>query len=127
MSSKLDPPKFFDDPSTYPEYKKQLLRWSRITKVPKNQQAEHVLYQLAGHQIQEKIDTALGNAVQQDDGLTKLVEYLDTIYAEDEMAGAWAKYKQFTRLMRGSDQPVSQFIAEFDKAHTKAKKSGCEF
>ena len=74
MSSRLNPPKFFDEPSEYPEYKKQLLRWSRITKVPKNQQAETVLYQLAGHQIQEKIDTALGNAVENDDGLTKLVD-----------------------------------------------------
>ena len=72
------------------EYKKQLLRWSRITKVPKNKQAEHVLYRLSGHptQIQEKIDTALGDEVKQEDGLTKVIEYLDTIYAEDEMAGA---------------------------------------
>ena len=95
MSSKFEPPKFMDDASGYPEYKKLLLRWSRITKTPKEQQAEVVLYHLQGHPsgVQEKIDTALGPAVvNQDDGLAKLIEYLDAIYAEDPMSEAWSKY-----------------------------------
>ena len=100
MPSKLEPPEFFDDPAMYAKYRKQLLRWSGITKIPKNQQAENVLYRLAGHpsQIQEKIDASLGDDVKGDDGLNKVIAYLDTIYAEDEMAGAWTKYKQFTSL-----------------------------
>ena len=130
MSSKLQPPKFVDDLAGYPEYKKKLQRWSRITKTPRNQQAEVVLYHLEGHSsgIQEKIDTALGEAVVgKDDGLDKLIEFLDTIYKEDEMTEAWTKYKQFTWLKRSPEQPVTEYIAEFDKAHSKAKESGCEF
>ena len=130
MSSKYVPPKFMDDMSGYPEYKKSLLRWSRISKVPENKQAEVVLYHLEGHPsgIQEKIDTALGAEVEDKvDGLTKLIAFLDTIYAEDVMAEAWRKYKQFRHVKKNHDQPINEFIAEFDKAHAKAKESGCEF
>ena len=129
MSSKYEPPPFINEASGYAEYKMLLQRWSRITKIAKNQQAEVVLYHMQGHPsgIQEKIDTALGDAViDKDDGLTKLVEYLDGIYGEDEMTDAWTKYKEFIRLKKEAAQPVSEFIAEFDKAHKKAKESGCE-
>ena len=89
-----------------------------------------VLYHLEGHPsgIQDKIDTALGDKiVDADDGLTQLIAFLDGIYAEDEMTEAWTKYKQFIRLKKQLGQPVTEFIAEFDKAHTRAKESGCEF
>ena len=129
MTSKVEPPKFMDDASGYPEYKKKLLRWSRITKVPKVQQAEVILYHLDGHPsgIQDKVDTYLGDDVQEEDGLDKLIAYLDSIYSEDPMSEAWAKYKRFTQLTRHPNQSVTEFIAEFDKGHAKAKESGCEF
>ena len=130
MSSKVLPPKFIDDASGYPEYKKKLLRWSRITKVEVEKQAEVVLHYLEGHPsgIQEKIDTALGEEIEdQVDGMKKLIEYMDSIYAEDEMTTAWTKYKEFVRLKKNVDQPVVEFIAEFDKKHKKAKETGCEF
>ena len=130
MSSKYDPPQFMDDNSGYPEYRKKLMRWSRITKVKPEKMAEVVLYHLEGHPsgIQTKIDTALGDAVEDKvDGLEKLIAFLDTIYKEDEMTEAWNKYKAFIRLIKQELQPVTEFIAEFDRAHKKAKESGCEF
>ena len=129
-SSKIEPPKFMDDASGYTEYKKKLLRWTRITKTDPKLQAETVVYYLEGHPsgIQDKIDTALGTDIEnKEDGMTKLVTFLDGIYAEDEMTEAWSKYKQFIRLKKQIDQPITEFIADFDKAHTRAKESGCEF
>ena len=130
MSSKVLPPKFIDDASGYPEYKKKLLRWTRITKIEPQKQAETVLHYLEGHSsgIQEKIDTALGDEVEdKPDGMTKMIAYMDTIYAEDEMTTAWTKYKEFIRLKKDVNQSVIEFIAEFDKKHKKAKETGCEF
>ena len=49
MSSKLLPPKFFDDAGGYQAYKKKLERWTRICKLDPTLQAEHVLYHLEGH------------------------------------------------------------------------------
>ena len=62
MPKKYDPPKFIEDASEYPDYKRKLLRWSRITTVDKKLQADVVLYHLEGHssRIQEKIETSLG-------------------------------------------------------------------
>ena len=125
-----DPPKFIEDASGYSEYRRKLERWARITKVEKKQQAEVVLYHLEGHpsQIQEKIDTALGDKiVDKEDGLQQLITYLDSIYGEDDMVDAWSKYKKFVKLKKSESQPINEFIAEFERSYLKAKESGCEF
>ena len=125
-----NPPEFINDASEYPEYKRRLKRWSRITKVVKAQQAEVVVYHLEKHPsgIQDKIDTALGDKIiDKEDGLDKLLTYLDTIYAEDDMMEAWKKYKEFVRLKKEKDQPINEFIAVFDGKYMKAKESGSDF
>ena len=101
MLCKYNPPKFIDSGAGYAEYKRKLERWSRITKHEKKKQAEVVLYHLevvpSGNQ--EKIDSALRDEIiDKDDGLSKLIKYLDGIYAADQMTEAWHKYKQFIRL-----------------------------
>ena len=88
------------------------------------------MYNLEDHPsgIQEKIDTAIGDELEEAaDGIDKLITFLDTIYAEDEMSEAWQKYKEFIRLKKNPDQPVNEFIAEFDKKHKRAQETGCEF
>jgi hypothetical protein len=129
-ASKLEPPRFIDDASGYPEYKRKLQRWSRITKIAAEKQAEYVVYHLEDHPsgIQEKIDTAIGaDIAEKADGMDKLIKFLDEIYAEDEMSEAWNKYKDFIRLKREHNQPVNEFVAEFDKKHKRARESGCQF
>ena len=130
MSNRLNPPEFCADASGYAEYKKRLLRWSRITTISKRQQAEVVLYHLEDHPsgIQEKIDTALSDKIQdKENGLSELIKYLDAIYEEDDMTTAWTSYKRFVRLAKRNSQPVSEFIAEFDKEYKKARECGCVF
>ena len=103
MSSKVHPPTFISDASQYIKYKRSHLRWSRITKVEKKNQAEYAVYHLQDHPsgIHQKIDTALGDdIVEKDDGLTKLIAYLNGIYKDDEMALMWSKYQMFTRLKK---------------------------
>ena len=95
-SSKFVPPKFIDDSSQYAEYKRRLERWSRLTKTDPKQQAEVVLYhlELENHPsgIHEKIDTAIGDEIiEKEDGMKKLIDYLDSIYQEDEMTDMWLK------------------------------------
>ena len=127
---KYEPPEFFSDPSGYAEYKKKLERWSRITAVQKDKQAEVVVYHLEGHPsgIQEKIDTAIGSEIQDKaTGLATLIKYLDGIYAEDDMTTAWTSYKRFVRLVKTEEQQVTEFIAEFEKEYKKAKECGCVF
>jgi hypothetical protein len=88
------------------------------------------LYHLQDHPsgIHQKIDTALGDEiVEQDDGLTKVIAFLDTIYKADDLALMWSKYKRFTRLKKVDDQqPITEFVAEFEAAYKEAKDNGCE-
>ena len=122
-TSKAEPPRFMEDASGYPAYKRKLGQWSRVTKVAKAKQAEYIVYHLEDHPsgIQEKVDAAIGpEIIDQEDGMTKLIAFLDTIYAEDEMSEAWNKYKDFIRLKRDPDQRVNEFVAEFDKKHKRA-------
>lgn len=128
-SSKFDPPKFIDDAAEYQDYKKKLLRWTRITKDDAKKQAEVVLHHLEGHAsgIVEKVETALGDEiVNKDDSMEKLIAYLDTIYEEEEMTNMWTKYKKFVRLKKSADQTISEFVAEFETAYKEAKDNGCE-
>ena len=63
MSTILEPPSFVSEKKSFGEYKKDLLRWSRLTSLDKKVQAEMVVYRLEGHpsRIKEKITTQLSD------------------------------------------------------------------
>ena len=82
FSKSNEPPTFISERKSYAEYKTDLKMWSRITSVPKKNQAEVVVYNLDGHpsRVKEKIVLNVGNDIQEsEDGIKKLIEYLDTI------------------------------------------------
>ena len=49
MSFLIEPPAFISSSKKFAEYKKDLLRWSRLTSVKPELQAEMVIYRLEGH------------------------------------------------------------------------------
>ena len=122
------PPSFISERKSYAEYKYDLLMWSRISDVPKSRQAETIVFNLDGHSIKEKIILNIGEEiVDAEDGIQKLVKYLDTVYKEDDMADAWSKYKKFQRISRTNEGMINDFISEFEKEYILAKKAGCEY
>ena len=129
MASKcFEPPAFISKTKTYSTYKADLRRWSRITSVEKKLQAEVVVYNLEGHPsgIKEKIEVKIGSELENnEDGIERLLKFLDTIYQADEMSDAWVKYKNFQRISRGPKQDISDFISDFDKEYMLAKTAGC--
>ena len=81
-SSLLEPPSFVSETKKFPEYKKDLLRWSRLTTVSKELQAELVVYRLEGHpsNIKEMIVNQIG------DDINKFLAFLESIYNEDDFS-----------------------------------------
>lgn len=126
----FEPPTFMSETKTYETYKEDLYMWSRITSVPKKNQAEVVVYGLEGHasRIKEKIVLNIGSKIKENDnGIQELIAFLDTIYKADEMADAWAKYKAFQKVSRKDNTNINDFIADFDKEYILAKSAGCEY
>ena len=131
ISSKMfEPPAFLLESKNYDTYKEDLYMWSRITSVPKKNQAEVVVYSLEGHSsgIKEKVILNIGAKIKEnEDGIKELVTFLDTIYKADEMADAWAKYKAFQKVSRKQNTPINNFIADFEKEYILAKSAGCVY
>ena len=114
----LDPPAFIGPKRTYTMYCSDLMMWSRINPIKEESQAEVVVYNLEGHSsgIKEKIMTKIGETlVNNKEGIKVLVEYLDSVYKEDDMSDTWTKYKNFQKMTRKTDQSIPDFIAEFEK------------
>ena len=131
MTSKcFEPPAFISKTKSYSAYKADLKRWSRITSIDVKLQAEVVVYNLEGHpsRIKEKIDVKIGKDLENNkDGMAVLIEYLDSVYKEDEMSDAWNKYKNFQKVARSPKQDISNFISDFEKEYLLAKEAGCEY
>ena len=104
--------------------------WSRITTLPKKVHAETVVFRLDNHvsRIKDKIMTQIGDKLKgNEDGITELIKFLDTIYNKDEMADAWDKYIEFTSVTKKRDQCMTDFISEWTNVYHKAKKVGCVY
>ena len=124
MSISLEPPAFISSSKKFAEYKKDLLRWSRLTSVKPELQAEMVVYRLEGHptNIKEKIVTQLGDDLEGDvDGITKLLDFLETVYGEDDMADAYDKYVEFKNKKRKKDEPIQAFIADWENVYCRRR------
>ena len=129
MSLLIEPPAFISSSKKFAEYKKDLLRWSRLTSVKPELQAELVVYRLDGHptNIKEKIVTQLGDDLEGDaDGITKLLNFLETVYGDDDMADTYDKYVEFKNKKRKNDEAIRPFIADWENVYFKCKNSKCE-
>jgi hypothetical protein len=126
----IPPPSFISDTKTYEEYKQDLQRWSRITSVDKKLQAEVIVYSLDGHpsQIKDKIVTKIGETlVGADDGIKKLIDFLDSVYGKDDMADIWDRYKAFSNNSRKPTEDLIDFLPNWEMLYQKLKTSGCEY
>ena len=128
MLINIEPPLFIDSRKKFSEYKKDLLRWSRLTSIKPELQAELVVYKLEGHSsnIKEKIVAQLGDVLEGNkDGIEKLLQFLETIYGEDDMAEDYGKYVDFKNKKRKEGESIQAFIAEWEHAYQRCKNMDC--
>ena len=128
--SLLEPPTFISDDKPFDVYKKDLLRWSRLTSLDKTLQAEMIVYKLENHpsRIQEKISTQLGDKlVDNDKGIDVLLEFLEEIYKKDSMADAWDKYSTCENFKFDNKISLKQFIVDWENQYHKLKNVGCAY
>ena len=123
-SANIEPPAFVSERKTYAEYNEDLRRWARLTLLDKKIQADMVVYRLDGHPsgVKEKIVTQVGSEIEgKEDGVEKLIEFLDTIYSKDDMADAWDRFKEFSACMRKDNQSITEFISHWENTYHRLK------
>ena len=128
-SFSLEPPAFVSSTKKFAEYKKDLLRWSRLSSVKPELQAELVIYKLEGDpsNIKEKIVTKLGDELEDNpDGINLLLDFLETVYGEDDMAEAYDRYVEFKNKKRKHGESIQTFTSDWESLYQKCENVGCE-
>ena len=130
MSNKArEPPAFISETKSFATYKRDLQRWCNLTTLTQEQQADMVVHCLDGHPsgIKEKIDTQLSaTTLSSKDGIKSLLDFLESVYAVDEMGDSFEKYLAFERCRRKKGQRVQEFLADWENTYAKVKVAGCE-
>ena len=125
----LEPPGFIGETKKFPEYKKDLKRWSRLTSIKPELQAELIVYRLEGHSsnIKEKIVENFGdNLVDNANGIDDLLNFLETIYGEDDMVDTYMKYVEFKNKKRKKSENIQSFIADWENSYAKCRNAKCD-
>ena len=128
MSNLMEPPAFISNKKSYATYKKDLMRWTTLTTLAQEKQANMVVHFIPDDDpIKEKIDTQMeDDKLTSKDGIKNLLEFLAGIYKTDDMGDAYDSYVEFIKLRRKSGVSIKTFISEWENSYHKVKNSDCE-
>ena len=96
----MEPPAFISNKKSYETYKKDLKRWTILTTLEPEKQANMVIHFIPDDDpIKEKIDTQMNDAdLAKKDGIDTLLKFLADIYQTDDMGDAYDCYVEFIKM-----------------------------
>ena len=126
MATRIHPPPFFNSEKTYEHYKQELRAWQKVTDLPTSKQGL-VTYLSLPYEDEKGIKKKISDEVElsdleKDDGLHKLIIYMDSQLKKDDLEGQWVKYNEFNDYYRAEDESVEGFINKFDAMYNKLVK-----
>ena len=123
-------PKFSSE-KPYERYKAELDAWAAATDAEKKKHGILVALSLPEEdvsQIRDKVFNEIDLSVlKADDGLEKLIKYLDTQFAKDDLTETYERYIEFERCKRESNQKINDFILEYEKKHNALAKKQAKY
>ena len=122
---RIDPP-VFNSSKNYERYKIELLAWREVTTLSKVKQGIAIALTLPDDEssVREKVFDELSIAdLKSEDGLDKLIAFLDKILGKDDLEDILEKFEDFEDFRRG-DENTSDYIAKFDQKYSRIKKKG---
>jgi len=123
---KCNPPDFMKCGS-YERYKTELKAWGLITEVDAKKRGIAVAMTLPqghGHEsaIREKVfDEMKLEDLNKDNGLDKLIEFLDEKLGIDDLTNSLEKFENFEDFQREQGQSITEYIAKFDQKYNRMK------
>ena len=105
----------------YDSFKFLLGKWCKITKIPPNERANHIILTLRGkallaaqHMSDEDIES--------ENGVEKLVKVLDSVYVPDKLRHRLDVYVKFSNLTRKEGGSVLEHLNDFQNTFLEFKK-----
>ena len=131
MAGKLNvTPPSLNEAKTYESYKKELKMWSAVTEVDKKKQGNLIALSLPneskfGNNLKERVMERLSvSDLSCDEGLTKLVKFLDEELASDATTDLIGKWDDWFDYVRKADQSMEQFISEYELLVSRLESAG---
>lgn len=113
MAVNLKWPPHFESEDSYVIWREDVELWSRISKIPKNEQAACIRLSLKGRAKVASSEIGL-DVLMADDGVTKLLEKLDGLFLVDKGRRQFMAFEKLHNLRRKEGGDVRQFISDFD-------------
>ena len=117
----VNPPDL-EECQTYAEFKRDISAWSGMTHVEKKIQGGVIAYNLSnnskyGHDLKDYVYAEHTPESLNDDeeGVKKVIKVLDKYLEKSGLSKAAEKWDKFLDIKRKSDQPIKQFIPQFEK------------
>ena len=131
MAGKLNvTPPSLNEAKTYESYKKELKMWAAVTEVDKKKQGNLIALSLPnegkfGNNLKERVMERLSvSDLSCDDGLTKLVKFLDEELASDATTDLIGKWDDWFDFVRKPEQTMEQFIGEYELLVSRLESAG---
>ncbi len=124
MAMRIQPPDFRK--KSYERYKQELNAWKEVTDMAKKKQGIAVALTLPDdHEsgIREIIFDEMDlNELKTDEGLDKLIVFMDKHLGKDDLTDSLEKFEDFENFKRTTDQSITEYIAKFDQKHKRLER-----
>ena len=118
-------PPTFSEESNYGVWKNEVDIWRLVTDLDKKKQALAVALRLSGKPREVALEIPSGS-LNADDGMTVLINTLDSVFLTDEHDNSYLAYTQFEQFRKLSDMCMNDYIIDFERLYNKTKKFNME-
>ena len=119
VSTKFPP--VFIEGDDYDQWKKDVELWQEISDLDKAKHAIAIHLSLSGRSRDATSELSIAE-LKSVDGITKVFEKLDRVYALDENWKCFHTYLNFENYSRPKECSVDEYLSEFDKRYYKLKE-----
>ena len=104
---------------SYNRWIEEIKVWQALTELEKKKQGLAIALSLpeeGQNSVRDKVFSEISaDVLNADDGVTKLIEFLDKIFKKDELSEAYETYVEFDRFRRSKVSSMEDYVIEFEK------------
>ena len=119
-------PPVFTAQKPYSPWVNEIKAWQALTDLDKKKRGIAIALSLpeeGQNSFRDKVFSELTvEVLNADDGVEKLILFMDKIFKKDELSEAYEAYMEFDRFRRSKATSMEDYVTEFEKLYNKTKK-----